>query len=35
MNECCHNVVEMFSYNILQQHCGNVLETFQEYIAAT
>ena len=34
-NECCHNVVEMFSYNILRQHCGNVLETFLEYVAAT
>ena len=33
-NECCHNVVEMFSYNVLRQYCGNVLETFLEYVAA-
>ena len=33
MNECCHNVVDMFSYNVLRQrswnfpklHCSNVI----------
>ena len=24
----------MFSYNVLRQHYGNVLETFVEYVAA-
>ena len=28
MNECCHNVVEMFYYNVLWQRCGNVVATF-------
>ena len=35
MNECCHNVVDMFSYNVMRQRCGNILETFLEYVAAT
>ena len=35
INYCCHNVVEMFSYNVLRQHCGNVLVIFLEYVAAT
>ena len=25
---CCHNVVDMFSYNVLRQRCGNAHETF-------
>ena len=25
----------MFSYNVLRQHCSNILETFLKYVAAT
>ena len=35
VDECCHNIVEMFSYNVLRQHCSNTLETFLKYVAAT
>ena len=35
MNESCHNVAEMFSYNVMKQRFGNILETFLEYVAAT
>ena len=34
-NECCHNVVEMFAYNVLLQGCGNVPVTFLEYVETT
>ena len=32
---CCPNVVEMFSYNVLRQRCGNAHETSLEHVAAT
>ena len=35
VNECCHNVVEMFSYKFVRQRYGNILETFLEYVAVT
>ena len=33
--ECWHDVVKMVSYNVLRQHCGNIFETFLEYVAVT
>ena len=32
---CCHNVVEMLSFNVLRQRCGNAHECFLEYVVAT
>ena len=34
VDECCHNIMEMFSY-VLRQHCSNTLVTFLKYVAAT